>query len=230
MNKKVYTHILFDLDNTLLDFNRASKLAFKTTIRHLDIDYAEDHYNAYKQINKEVWQEYEKGKLSKQGIIKNRWNAIHSLLKIETDPQLTNKYYLDQLVVYSELIDGAAEMLEKMVQKNIKMGLITNGFKDVQKQKIKKLGIRKYFQAIVISDEIGVNKPDIQFFQYTLEKLKNPRPEEVLIVGDNLGSDILGGHQSGLDTCWYNPDKLLNENSFNPTFEVRDYKSILGFT
>ena len=99
MNKKVYTHILFDLDNTLLDFNRASKLAFKTTIRHLDIDYAEDHYNAYKQINKEVWQEYEKGKLSKQGIIKNRWNAIHSLLKIETDPQLTNKYYLDQLVV-----------------------------------------------------------------------------------------------------------------------------------
>ena len=109
------------------------------------------------------------------------------------------------------------------------MALVTNGLKVVQRPRIAKSQTGHYFQAIVVSEEIGASKPGRTFFDYTFQQIGHPPKSEVLIVGDSLNSDIQGGNNFGIDTCWYNPAKKYNESAIKPTFEIQSLQHLKTF-
>jgi len=148
-----------------------------------------------------------------------RFARLFKSLGLVLDPHKFGEIYILKLGKCSHLLPSALELLEKLAGK-YRMALITNGIAVVQKQRIEKAGLGKYFAEIVISEEVGYPKPDPLFFDITLKKLANPPKDEILIIGDSLTSDIAGGNLSGIDTCWFNPERRDNEGKFHPTFII----------
>ncbi|MFK7980182.1 MAG: YjjG family noncanonical pyrimidine nucleotidase, partial [Saprospiraceae bacterium] len=134
-------------------------------------------------------------------------------------------YYLEQLSEKSVFMEGGADLLEKHAQP-YKLGIITNGLKQVQRPKLVKSGLADYFEVIVVSDEIGISKPQPAIFEHAFEKMNFPAKDRVLMIGDSLNSDILGGINYGIDTCWYNFKQKENTTSFKPTYVINHLKEL----
>jgi putative hydrolase of the HAD superfamily len=128
---------------------------------------------------------------------------------------------------YASFVFPEAEKLMEKLQGKYKMAIITNGLTQVQTRRIRNAPLADYFQEVVISEEIGISKPSPQIFQYTLDKLGHTDARNVLMIGDSLTSDIKGGEDYGMDTCWFNPGGKENHTSVNPTYEVRRLMDIL---
>jgi FMN phosphatase YigB (HAD superfamily) len=124
------------------------------------------------------------------------------------------------------MIEGASGILDKLSSRYV-LTLITNGISSVQRSRLKAAGIEKYFKKIVISEEIGFKKPDKKFFDEALRQNINPLKEEILVIGDSLSSDILGGINYGLDTCWYNPEGKTNTSGITPEYEISSLDELL---
>lgn len=225
-----YDHLLFDLDNTILDFTSAMIFAFKKTIADHGIAEDEDHLKTYRKINKKCWDNLEKGNL-KQGEL--RWLRMRLFLeKIESDvnsTQFTEAYH-HNLSTNIFWVEDAQKLIAKWANQFNNLTLVTNGFTDIQKPRLEKSDLNQYFQHIIISDEIGVSKPHKGFFDYTFEKLNHPNKERTLIIGDNLGSDIRGGKDYGIHTCWLNPHVQNKANGKNkPTFMIRKLEELENY-
>ncbi len=224
-----YNWILFDADNTLLDFTSASKKAFAEAIRQLGIPSRPNLFDRYKKANHIVWTEFENGLIDAITLRKKRFELFLKDIQIERDPALFNQKYLDNLVEHSEMLTGARQLLDHLHGKT-KLGLITNGLKEVQRPRLAHTQIDHYFDVIVVSDEIGVSKPDNAYFDYVFKEMGHPPKKNVLIVGDNLNSDIKGGVDYDVDTCWFNPEKLPNESGIIPTHHAHGFDDIMEIT
>ena len=151
-------------------------------------------------------------------------NAID--LPNENAIQLGN-YYLEQLSEKAVFMHGADKLLEQQYG-NYKLGIVTNGLKQVQKPKLIKNNLAHYFNIIVVSDEIGVSKPNVAFFDHVFEEMNFPHKEKVLIIGDSLSSDIRGGNNYGIDTCWiYLKGKVAHEHNL-PTYTIEKLEELRG--
>lgn len=223
--QKKYQWLLFDADNTLFDFDGAAKLAFRDTLEQFQIPYRSHYLNIYKSVNNIVWKDYEEGKLSAKVLRSKRFELFLKEIEQERKPDAMNVFYLNRLIANSELIRGARTLLDKL-QQHYKMVIITNGLKEVQRPRLKLTRLTPYFETIVVSDEIGVGKPQRGFFDYTFSQINHPNKTDVLVIGDNLNSDIKGGVDYGLDTCWYNPFGKDNETEIKPTYEIRKLKEL----
>lgn len=133
--------------------------------------------------------------------------------------------YIKHLGNSSFLLEGAIEFIGDIHSKFI-ISIVTNGFTSIQENRIKKSVIYKYFNDIIISEQLGIAKPNPDIFEYAVNKLGNFNKEEILMVGDNLNSDIRGGFNYNIDTCWFNPNKLKNNTELKPTYEVCNYKEL----
>lgn len=222
-----YTHILYDLDNTILDFNEASKLSFKSMMATYELDHIPDLYNVYKVINKQVWRELEEGKISQDALRAKRWDLFFGEIGVTKDGNAANDLYLQNLVTHAQLIPGAIDVLQKGIDAGFSHTVVTNGLKEVQRIKIKKYSLAQYFDHIVISDEIGIAKPHKGFFDHVFELLNYPDKSKVLMVGDTLTSDIKGGADYGIDTCWYNYNRGSNDGKIIPTYTIDDISEIM---
>ncbi len=220
-----YHWILFDADNTLLDFTGASRKAFAQAINELHIPHHPDLFARYKRVNHIVWTELEKGQIDAVTLRKKRFELFLQDIKIDRDPVLFNKLYLDNLVQHSELLHGARPLLDHLHGKT-KLALITNGLKEVQRPRLKHTGIDQYFDVIVVSDEIGKSKPHPDYFDHVFQEMRFPDKKKVLVIGDNLHSDIKGGMDYGIDTCWFNPDGQVNATDIQPTFQAKNFEEI----
>lgn len=217
--------LLFDADGTLFDFERAQEQALKKTFSELKIDFTEEYQDIYKKINKNVWEEKEQGLIDFKELKRKRFALLFSTINVKADPLHANAAYLRFLSQLSFLLDGAEELVRKASAK-YKMVLLTNGLTSVQKPRFANSPITKYFKTIIISEEVGVSKPDNEIFDLCFERIQQPAKNEVLMIGDNLGSDILGGINYGIDTCWYNPTGLTNEAGLRSTYEVADFEGL----
>lgn len=220
-----YNWLLFDADNTLFDFDGASKNAFYKTLEDYKIEIATDPYPVYKKINLNVWAELEQGLIDQVELRKKRFSLFLNHFNIDFDPVQMNSDYLDNLVEKSELIHDCILTLDRL-KSEFKLVIITNGLKEVQRPRIKKVGIEHYFEEIIVSDEIGYAKPQKEFFDHTFEKIGNPEKSAVLVIGDSLKSDIQGGNSYGVDTCWYNPNVKINEPNSQATFTIKSLKAL----
>lgn len=227
--KSQFDFIFFDADDTLLDFSRSARRAFALTLDEVAILERDGMYALYQLCNHETWREYEEGKISAVQLRTIRFERflVRAGLGWAADPAEMNARFLDNLVQFAELLPGARELLEEL-RTSFGLALITNGLKEVQRRRLAQLKVDTYFSAIVVSDEIGLAKPDPAYFDYVLAQVGHPERERVLVVGDNIYSDIQGGQQAGMATCWYNPNGKERSAETEPTFEIAQLSALPG--
>lgn len=226
-----YRHIFFDLDHTLWDFETNATETLGEIYSHFELKNkgivsVSGFINMYKSINEKMWDDYEKGRISKEYLRTKRYHKTLLSFGID-DKKLSEKigeFYIAESPKKTNLFPGAVETLGYLGKK-YKMHIITNGFVEVQYLKLRNSGLRNYFEKIIISEEVGSNKPEKRIFRHALASAGAKNGESIM-VGDNLATDILGAKNSGLDQCFFNPakkphkEKITFEISFLP--ELRD--------
>jgi 2-haloacid dehalogenase len=231
-----YKYILIDADGTLFDYKKAELKSLNKTFSFYGITDENSVYSdLYKTINSQCWKDFESGKLSLDQLRFNRFNEFIIQGKLgDIDPSEMGKKYLGFLSLSGYLLDGALELLEK-ISLTHSVSMITNGITDTQYSRINVSGIGKYFDNIIISGEIGYQKPAEEYFEITMDRIGNPDKSEVIVIGDSLSSDIAGGNRSGIDTCWINFGSLSIEKNENgdiphelkPVYEVNKLSQII---
>lgn len=221
MKQASYDWVLFDLDETLLDFPVTQ--ALEQTLRHYGVQVDEAGMAAYHTLNHGLWQQYNNGEIDATALQETRFSLFAE--QVNVDPMVMNNTFLAQIVALSMPLDGVVETLQLLKDK-VKMGIITNGFSVPQRGRLGKLGWSEWFAPLVISDEIRVTKPDPAIFQHTLSLMGAPDPARVLMVGDNPKTDIAGAAAQGLATCWYNPGKQSGE--CDATHEIHHFSHLAG--
>ena len=221
-----YNWILFDADDTLFDFKKSARYAMTRSLDHFKINPPKDYYKIYKQINSAAWLAFEKKEITVEELRFSRFDKFLRAINEYRDPIEMNDYYLQQLSETDFMIDGAKQLIKELLEAGHELCMITNGLKEVQRPRIAKTNMGSYFKSIIISDEIGVSKPHAGFFEYAFNQIGHPEKETTLVVGDSLSSDIQGGNNFGLDTCWYNPEKNENLTKHPPTYELHDLQEL----
>lgn len=215
-----YEIILFDADDTLFDFKKSEREAVKNTMLEFNIEYDENyHLKIYQDINTAIWKDFETGLITQEVLKVERFRRLSDSLKIKFDADKFANVYILNLAKASFLYDGSLELV-RTLHKNYKLAIITNGLKYVQDNRIKKSIIAEYFEAIVVSEEVKVSKPNSKIFGHALKGLEHINKSKILMVGDSLTSDIQGGINFGIDTCWYNPNGMENKTQIKPTYEI----------
>lgn len=221
---KKYSTLLFDADNTLLDFDFAEKQAVKKLCEQFNINYTEEHGKQYSVINQALWKRLEKGLITRDVLKIRRFQQFAEYLGTDADPEKMADCYINALSECGKIIPGADELCLKL-SRHYDMHIITNGLAVVQKRRLAECGLLKYFSGYFISEETGSQKPEKQFFNYVLSRIPEKDKSKICIIGDSLSSDILGGINSGIDTCFFSPSKQT-DIPYQPTYQVADYKEI----
>jgi 2-haloacid dehalogenase len=215
-----YDLILFDADGTLFDFDKAEKTAFDKTLREFRITENLDYlHQEYEKINKAIWQDFQNKKISSTKLRTERFRLFAEKFNLKLNPIKISPVYLENLSKGVDLLDGAEKLVEYCFGK-MEIALATNGLSDVQRPRFAASNLAKYFIHIFISEEIGHPKPDKKYFEYIFKEL--PQTKNAMIIGDNLTSDIKGGNDFGIDTCWFNQNKRINTSGIIPTYEISD--------
>lgn len=212
-------NILFDLDDTLLDFHLAEKIALTKTLVHLGIEPKEATLSRYSAINLSQWKLLEQEKITRNEVKTRRYQLLFDELQIDCSAEYAAEYYENLLGVGHYFVDGAEELL-KQLAKDYRLYIVSNGTAKVQESRIKSSGIAIYLDDIFISQQIGFDKPNVKFFNYCFSSIPNFKKHETLIIGDSLSSDIMGGKNSGIKTVWFNPDGLINHSDIVPDHEI----------
>jgi len=223
--------ILFDADGTLFDFAKSEKTAFEKTLSYFGIEGDISKLtDIYEKCNSEMWEQFEQGRVSAKKLRTERFRLFLQQSKIKGKAAEFSAKYIQKLSNCSYLLPGAKQLLQQL-QGKFEIHLITNGLQDVQKSRIHSSEVADYYSQLFISEEIGYPKPDPRIFDYVFKKILHKNKNEVLIVGDNLFSDIKGGNDYGIKTCWYNPQGFPNNSGISPNFEITklaELKKILG--
>lgn len=223
-----YTTLLFDLDHTLFDSDVAEAEAFDDTLRSVGISDPADYFDTFEGINTDLWTKVEMGELSPNEVRHLRFRQLIDATDLKADPVEMGDRYVWGMGNNGDLYPGAREVIDALAG-SVTLALITNGIGEVQRTRIDRLAIDHYFDSIVISGEVGAAKPGIEIFDIVFEQLGEPPKETALIIGDNLGSDILGGINYGIDTCWFNPNGR-DSNGMTITHEIADLSALLAMT
>ena len=222
-----YEVLLFDADETLFDFKKSERQAFENSIREFNMDYNENyHLKIYEEINTGIWLEFEKGLITQEKLKVERFRRLSDKLNIPFDAVEFSKAYIRHLANASFLYVDSFEIIKEL-SKNYKIAIVTNGLKDVQSKRIGESIIANYLDTIVISEVVKVSKPNPEIFEIALKDLNYNDKNRVLMIGDSLSSDIQGGINFGIDTCWTNFKKVKNSTTLNPTYEISDLKDLM---
>ncbi|MCL6574017.1 MAG: YjjG family noncanonical pyrimidine nucleotidase [Bacillus sp. (in: Bacteria)] len=221
-----YETILFDIDDTLFDFGISEKKALhKAFLEHGYPTGVEEYRASYKEISKVLWGDLEQGLTTLAELGVERFKRLFLRHKLSIDPKGFNRVYLGYLGMEIHLIEGAFDLCASLA--GIQLAVITNGFKAVQLSRIGSSPLVNTFKHIIVSEDAGFQKPDKRIFDYAFSKLEIVDKANVLIVGDSLTSDIQGGINYGIDTCWFNPHSKQNNSGIRPTFEIRELTGLL---
>lgn len=220
-----YSTLLFDADGTLFDYERAETWALTETFNHYGLRFEPGHTQLYRQINDPLWDAFEQGTMTQKRLKVLRFELLFEALGHDVDAAAFSEAYSRQLGNATFLIDGAHDLVMALSGRH-RLLLLTNGLADVQRPRFGASTIGRYFEEWVISEEVGVAKPDPRIFDIAFERLGRPPKDDVLIIGDSLTSDIAGGINYGIDTCWYNPAALDGIPALSATYEIRDLAQI----
>ncbi|HJO94821.1 MAG TPA: YjjG family noncanonical pyrimidine nucleotidase [Victivallales bacterium] len=221
-----YKWLLFDADGTLFDFEKAELFALKKTLKYFKINYSSTLHKRYNKINYELFSRLEQGFITSNELKTKRFEFLLSEFNINLDSDTVSKTYLSNLSKGCMLIPGAIDTI-RTLHPEFKMFIVTNGFLEVQKPRFENSGISQYFIDILISDEIGVAKPAKEFFDVIYSKIGKPNKSEIMIIGDSLTSDMAGGINFGIDTCWFNPHQMENKNNLNVSYEINELHELI---
>ncbi len=214
-----YTTVLFDLDHTLLDSDASEVLAFEHAMRVSGVSDPSIHLPIYVSINRSLWAGVERQELTPGFVRTARFEQLVATIGLDADPLELADAFAFGLASFGELYPGARELLETLAGAAT-LALVTNGLSDVQRGRIERLDLGQYFDAVVISAEVGASKPSSVIFDIAFDRLGSPAKASALMVGDSLTSDIQGGTNYGIATCWYNPHGQVASESDRVDHEV----------
>jgi len=219
-----YTTLLFDADGTLFDFKKAEDVAIRSFYRLQNPSCTFEHfYEVYERENALLWKALEEGEVSASEVkVKRFENTMKSLSLYEGNAEELSTLFIDELAKCDFLLEGAMELIER-ISSFYKLLFITNGLWDVQRRRIGLSPVYRYFDGLIVSEKVGSAKPDRGIFDETMKAAAYPEKDSVLIIGDNLNADILGGNLYGIDSCWYNPEKQILSGDIKPTHEVHSF-------
>lgn len=226
-----YKHIFFDLDHTLWDHNTNSRIALEEVyqvfdLREIGIASTQDLYLTFTEINHQLWDKYEAGRISQSELRHQRFRLIFNELAVK-DHDLCDSIsesYMEISTKKSNLLPHAHETLQYL-QPKYPMHIITNGFDEVQSVKMEAGKITHFFREIITSQNSGYKKPDSRIFEYALKKV-GAFAGECLMIGDSFQSDIVGATRAGIDAVFFNPDQRIQEISIKPKYEIRDLSEL----
>jgi 2-haloacid dehalogenase len=222
-----YAWILFDADGTLFDYDAAEAAALAASFARIGHAFLPEHSEIYRTINGRMWLELEKGTTTQERLRVERFKELFETIGVNNDPAQFSDNYTANLATQTELIDGADSTVAALAEK-ARLMLITNGLAQVQRPRFAASSIRRHFEGLVISEEVGAAKPDPQIFGVAFATMNHPRKSKVLMVGDSLTSDIKGGNDYGIDTCWFNPSGRAFQNGVEPTYEIRRIDELIN--
>ncbi len=201
-----YTHVLFDADDTLFDFQKACRRALSLTVESMVGHELPEAFEIYERNNRRWWLAFEKGEVTMEQLSVGRFVDFTDQMGVShiSTPEGWRDEYQKNLGACAIMVEGAEELCERLRGK-CRMYIITNGIAAVQRDRMSRASIRNCFEELFISQELGCRKPQKEYFDIVLSRLGNVEKEKILVVGDSLTSDVKGGIDAGLDVCWYNP-------------------------
>lgn len=220
-----YTWLLFDADNTLWDFSAAEASALERTLLKRDIDWSDEVLAEYRIINHKAWSDFEAGELPKSQLRTIRFQRLLDLYRLDHPAEELSFDYRTYLGESTHMLEGARELLTDL-QGKYRMGLITNGLKEVQRPRLANTGIGEFFEFVVISDEIGIAKPQAGFFDHAYAQMGNADKNGVLVIGDNPNADVGGALSYGFDACWLRRKGAADRPSLGATHVIRDIREL----
>ncbi len=220
--------LLWDIDGTILDFLKAEYEAIKSCFHVFGLgECTNEMIQKYSLINKKYWEKLERNELTKQEVLHGRFREFFESEGISTDcVEAFNKEYQIRLGDTICFRDDSYELLKNLKGK-VKQYAVTNGTKVAQDRKLAKSGLIDIFDGVFISEEVGVEKPGIGFFQYVFSQIGEYPPNEMMIIGDSLTSDMQGGNNAGIVCCWYNPKNQINNKDLRIDYEIDNLQQIL---
>lgn len=213
--------ILFDADDTLFHFDAFAGL--QRLFQRYDVEFNLADYSDYQAINKPLWVDYQNGAITALQLQLQRFQGWADRLQVT--PNDLNSGFLAAMAEICLPLEGAADLLNAL-KGRVKMGIITNGFTALQQIRLERTGFQGYFDLLVISEQVGVAKPHPAIFDYALNEMGDPPRDRVLMVGDNPDSDILGGINAGLATCWLNADGRTRPEGIVPLWQVASLREL----
>ncbi len=211
--------LFIDLDDTILDFKKAEQVAIRKTLSDAGLTPTDAVCLRYSQINDMHWKMLERGELTRSQVLVGRFRMLFEEFGVHADPEKTARAYMENLSVGHFFLPGAEEAVAALSEK-YRLFLASNGTASVQRSRLKSADISRYFENIFISQDIGVNKPAKEYFYRCFAQISGFAPERAMIVGDSLSSDILGGKNAGIATCWVNPGHKNYTLEQKPDYEI----------
>ena len=210
--------LFLDLDDTILDFHKAERIAISKTIREFGVEPTEEILDLYHGINKWHWEQLELGRLTRAEVLVNRFGVLFEKLGKEVDAPKCAKVYEHNLSIGHYFLPGAEEAVAAL-SKKYRLFLASNGTATVQKGRMTSANLYRFFERVFVSQEIGHNKPSKEYFEACFAKIPGFDREKAMIVGDSLSSDIKGGINAGIKTVWVNPGHM-DCGEIRPDYEI----------
>lgn len=210
-----YDWLLFDADDTLFHFDGA--LGLEALFNRFDAVFSPDDFHQFQTLNKPLWDQYAQGLVTADEVQIRRFVPLAE--RFGVTPEQLNSDFISAMAELCEPLPGALNLVHALSSK-VQLGIITNGFTELQDRRMRRVGFDRHFDLLVISEQVGVAKPHLDIFEHAFARMNNPARECILMVGDNLHTDVQGGRNAGIDTCWLNHHGKSAPTHLQPTFEV----------
>ena len=218
--ERKYSTLLFDADNTLLDFDRDERQALIKTLTEYSVPVNEENIKIYTEINKGLWKQFEKGEITKPELKRIRFRSFFDRIGFETDADSfeVNERYLFLLgEMGGNLLDGAEEILEKLKKAGYEIYIVTNGVALTQAKRLTHSGILPLVNEVFVSESLGHQKPKKEYFDRVFDRIEEKDKKHILLIGDSLTSDIRGAMNAGIDSVWFNLFSDTISDDYKPT-------------
>ena len=220
-----YTTVLFDADATLFDFKKSEHFAVIDCLNFAGLPATDEVIAKYSEINDGYWKKLERGEVTRGQLFTARWRDLIDFYSFDFDAQSIADLYPKKLAEKAFLMDGAEEICRALYGK-VKLYIVTNGFARVQHGRFDESPLRKYFDGMFISEEVGAEKPSVEYFNAVFASIPDFEKRRAIIIGDSLSSDIKGGINAGIDTCWFNPQGTSAPEGMDITYTISKLSEI----
>ena len=221
----MFEFLFLDLDDTILDFQKAEHVALSKTLREFGLEPTERVLKRYNLINKAHWEALERKELTREQVLVGRFQVLFEEMGITVEPVQVARSYEHNLSIGHWFLPGAEEAVERL-SKKYKLYLASNGTAKVQAGRLASANISRFFEEVFVSQEIGANKPSPEYFERCFARIPGLDKSKTIMVGDSLTSDILGGQNAGIATCWVNPHHKQGREDIRVDYEIESLSQL----
>lgn len=222
-----YPYLLFDADDTLFDFMKASTRAFSVMCAANGIPDTPEVYQLYHEINEVLWAAFDRGEVTKEFVTLERYVRFFKALDLDRDPARCNRDYLAALGQVVFPLPHAEEVCRSLAERGHRLYIVTNAVASVQRSRLQSCAFGHLFTDAFISEEAGASKPHKAYYDYVRARVPGITPENTLVIGDSLTTDILGANNAGLPCCWFNPRGSRRREGLRIDYEIADLRELL---